>query len=444
MKLSFPHPIIILLGFIFIAGIATYLIPSGSFDRVLDKETGREIVVPGSFHAIEDKNATVYEIFLSIPEGIIAGADILVLILLIGGSFYVIEKTGALQVGIEALIYRFRKTQFLLLYLLSIAFAICGALMGMQEEIIAMVPLLVLLAKKLHYDIRSIIALALGSALVGGAFSPVNPFASLLAQNIAELELSEGLVYPIAFLVLAIFIWATFHIYYGKSKEAQTDTYELVPVKISIRNGLILVLTFAGLGIMGWGITQKDWGYNEMSALFFSVGITCGLIGKLGINGTARNYAAGFGEMIFAGVIVGLSRSVYMILQNSSIIDPIILALFEPLESLPGQAAAIGLFVSQALIHIPVPSTSGQAVLTIPLATPLVDLLGISRQIAVLTYQFPAGLMDLVIPNNGGMMAVIAAAGVKYNHWISYIWKSWLLLMVIGLISVLFALIWFA
>ena len=148
--------------------------------------------------------------------------------------------------------------------------------------------------------------------------------------------------------------------------------------------------------------------------------------------------------MIFAGVIVGLSRSVYMILQNASIIDPIILALFKPLESMPNQAAAIGLFISQTLIHIPVPSTSGQAVLTIPLATPLVDLLGISRQIAVLTYQYPAALMDLVIPNNGGMMAVIAAAGVKYNHWISYIWKSWLLLMAIGLISVLFALIWFA
>ena len=416
MKLSFPHPIIILLGFILIAGIATYLIPSGSFDRVLDEETGREIVVPGSFHTIEDKNATVYEIFLSIPEGIIAGADILVLILLIGSSFYVIEKTGALQVGIEALIYRFRKTQFLLLYLLSIAFAICGATFAMQEEIIALVPILVLLAKKLQYDIRSIIALALGSALVGGAFSPVNPFGSLLAQNIAELEFSEGMIYRLAFLILAVFIWASFHIYFGKSKETQTETHELVPVKISLRNGLILILTFAGLGIMGWGITKKDWGYNEMSALFFAVGITCGLVGSLGLNGTARNYVAGFGEMIFAGVIVGLARSVYMILQNASIIDPIILALFEPLESMPSQAAAIGLFISQTLIHIPVPSTSGQAVLTIPLATPLVDLLGISRQIAVLTYQYPAALMDLVIPNNGGMMAVIAAAGVKYNH----------------------------
>jgi len=284
----------------------------------------------------------------------------------------------------------------------------------------------------------------LGSALVGGAFSPINPFGSLLAQNVAELELSEGLIYRLVFLVVAIFIWATFHIYYGKSKDAQIEINEILPVKISLRNGIILILTFAGIGIMGWGITQNGWGYNEMSALFFAVGITCGLIGKLGFNGTAGKYVEGFSEMIFAGVIVGLARSVYLILQKASIIDPIILALFEPLESIPSQAAAVGLFISQALIHIPVPSTSGQAVLTIPLATPLIDLLGISRQIAVLTYQYPAGLMDIIIPNNGGMMAVIAAAGVKYNHWISYIWKSWLLLMTLGLISVLFALIWFS
>lgn len=196
--------------------------------------------------------------------------------------------------------------------------------------------------------------------------------------------------------------------------------------------------------MMAWGIVYKDWGYNEMSALFFIVGISSGLIGKMGINGTARAYTEGFGEMIFAGVIVGLARSVYLILQNTSIIDPIIQGMFQPLETMPTQIAALGLYLSQAIIHLPVPSTSGQAVLTTPLAVPLMDLLGISRQIAVFTYQYPAGLMDLIAPTNGGMMAVIAAAGIKYNSWISYLWKSWLLLIALGLISVFIALFWFA
>ncbi len=443
-KRSFPHPLIILLCFVLLAGIAAYLIPSGSFERQTDATTGREVVIPGSFHPVADRNLSVYEIALSVPEGLILGADILVLILLIGGAFYVIEKTGALQVGIESLIFRFRNTQILLLFLIAVVFAICGATIAMQEEIIALVPILILLAKKLRYDLRSIIALALGSALVGGSFSPINPFGSLLAQKLANVDFMEGLLYRVFFFVLAIGCWTAFHVHFGKSQDAARDKEEFLAVKISLRHTIILVLMFSGILVMGWGITQRDWGYNEMSALFFVVGLVCGMVGNLGVNGTARAYAEGFGEMIFAGVIVGLARSVFIILENSSVIDPIIQALFEPLETLPTALAAIGIAVSQSIIHIPVPSTSGQAVLTIPLASPLADLLGVSRQVAVLSYQYSAGLMDLITPTNGGMMAVIAAAGVKYDDWISYIWKSWLMLMLLGLISVLIALFWFS
>lgn len=194
---------------------------------------------------------------------------------------------------------------------------------------------------------------------------------------------------------------------------------------------------------MGYGITQFDWGYNEMSALFFVIGVSCGLIGKLGINGTARTYAAGFSEMIFAGVIVGLARSVYLVLEKGQIIDTVIYGLFSPLEALPEQFAVLGLFLSQLLIHVPVPSTSGQNVLTIPLAVPLMDLLGISRQLAVLATQYAAGLMDILSPTNGGMMAVIAAAGVKYNDWIRFVIKSWLFVAGVCLLSLIIALIWF-
>ncbi|HSF54932.1 MAG TPA: hypothetical protein VLA71_14350, partial [Algoriphagus sp.] len=234
------------------------------------------------------------------------------------------------------------------------------------------------------------------------------------------------------------------HIRWGKSKLSALELDDFKPVKISKSHGFILLLTMAGMIIMPWGIIQQNWGYNEMSAMFFVIAIACGLIGKMGINGTARAYSQGFGEMIFAGIIVGLARSVYLIMEKAQIIDTLIQAMFSPLESLPTALATVGIFISQGLIHAAVPSTSGQAVLTIPLASPLTDLLGVSRQIAVLTYQYPAGLMDLIIPNNGGMMAVIAAAGIAYNDWISYLWKSWLLLAGIGLISSILALLWFA
>src|SRR5690606_7580459 len=401
-------------------------------------------VVSGSYHATEDKDVDLYDVVLSIPEGIISGADIVVLILIIGGAFYVVERTGALQVGIEALVYRFRDRRSILLVIFSGFFFLGGASFGMQEEVIAMVPVLVLLSKKINYDLRAIISLSFGSAMIGGSFSPINPFAGLLAQKIAEVDFAQGFAYRMIFMSVAFVIWTVFHLRQGKSKLVDAEHAGFKPAQISKSHGFILLLVAAGMILMPWGIIQKDWGYNEMASLFFIIGIASGLIGKMGVNGTARAYSQGFSELIFAGVIVGLARSVFLILEKAEVIDTIIYTMFSPLESLPTTLATLGIFVSQGLIHCVVPSTSGHAVLTIPLTAPLTDLLHVSRQIAVLTYQYPACLMDLILPNNGALMAVIAAAGVMYNQWLGYVWKSFLLLMGIGLISSLLALFWFA
>ena len=443
MRLSFPDPLIILLFFILLAGVATYLIPSGSFDRLVNEETGREVVVPESFHSIEDINPSLGDILLAIPEGVINGADIIVLILFIGGAFYIVEKTGALQAGIESLIYSFRNSRFLLFYLLGLVFAFGGASISMQEEIIPMVPILMILARKLNYDLRSIIALTLGSSLVGAAFSPINPFVALLAQKIAELAPFSGSVFRTSFWLIAVLGWITFHMITGKKQGEIIEKSVLKPSPISGSHALILFSAFGGIGLMTYGITVWDWEYNEMSTLFFVVGIACGLIGKMGLNGTARAYAQGFREMIFAGIIVGLARSIFIILEKGAIIDPIIQGMFSPLENLPNSVAVIGLYISQALIHLPVPSTSGQAALTLPLAAPLTDLLQISRQVSVLTYQYAAALMDVITPTNGGMMAIIAAGGINYKDWMAYIWKSWVFISIFAIAICLLGILWF-
>ncbi|MDX5338024.1 MAG: YfcC family protein [Cyclobacteriaceae bacterium] len=443
MKLSFPHPLVILIGFILLAAIATYLIPSGQFDRVLDEKSGREVVVPGSFHSIADKNPGLDEILVAIPEGVINGAEILTLILFLGGAFFVVEKTGALQAGIEALIYRFRNSRFLLFYLLGVVFAFGGATISMQEEIIPMVPILVILASKLKYDLRAIIAITLGSSLIGAAFSPMNPFVSLLAQKIGEVEPFSGTAFRLFFFILVLFSWITYHMKTGMKKEIEQIELEIKPNPISFRAMLILIVSFGGIGVMAYGITAWGWEFNQMSAFFFVIGMVCGLIGGMGLNGTSRTFVQGFGEMIFAGIIVGLARSIYLVLEKGAAIDPIIHGLFAPLEDLPNFLAVVGMYISQALIHIPVPSTSGQAALTIPMAAPLTDLLGISRQVAILTYQYPAALMDILTPTNGGMMAIIAAGGISYKDWIAYIWKSWVFVAIFGLLISIVGIFWF-
>lgn len=444
MKLSFPHPIIILLSFIFIAGVSTYFIQSGSYERVLDEKTGREIVVSGSFREVADVDVGLADILLAIPAGIIARADVLVLILLLGGAFFVIEKTGALQVGIESLIYQFRNHPYCLFYLLGFICSICGAVFYMSEEFIGLIPIFILLARKTQYDLKAILAIGVGSAAVGAAFSPFNPFGSLIAMKIAEVNPAEEIVFRLFFFVLAVFVWITFHARYGKIKTDSSATVEIEKTAISIPHRVILTLMSCGIGLMVWGVAVQGWDYNQMGIMFFVVGFICGIVGGLGLNGTARTFSVGFSEMIFAGVVIGLAQAIYLILDQGMAIDPIIHGLLQPLESLPNQLAIVGLYLSQAIIHIPVPSTSGQAVLTMPLVTPLVDLMGLSREIAVLSYQYPATLMDMMTPTNGTILAILAAADIKFNNWVAYIWKSWLLIFGIGLLAVIIALIWIA
>jgi uncharacterized ion transporter superfamily protein YfcC len=421
----------------------TFIIPAGTYDRIIDEATGREIVVPGSYSQMENNPVSIGKMFLSVPEGFIEGAEVVVLILTIGGAFYVIEKTGAFSSGLEVLILRFTKAKSYLIIILGILFATMGNLSGFQEEVIAMVPLLMILAAKINYSKTAVIAVCFGSAIIGGSFGPTNPFGVVIAQKVAEVPVFSGSLYRIGFLILALAFWIGYFIKTGKEKISEQADSDRKPKNLSNNHILILILVAITFAVMVFGLTNWGWNYNEMSAIFFVLGLLAGIVGHLGINGTARAYSEGFGELIFAGVIVGLARSIYLILQEGQIIDTIILGLFSPLEGLPLGLSAISMLLGQCILHIPVPSTSGQAVLTMPLLAPIADLIGMSRQVVVLAYQYGAGLMDLVTPTNGALMAILAASGITFKDWIKITWKPFVMMLTIASISILTGIIVF-
>ena len=166
-----------------------------------------------------------------------------------------------------------------------------------------------------------------------------------------------------------------------------------------------------------------------MSALFFITGI---VVGGLGVMGTAEAYVKGFRSMAYAALLIGFARAIYVVLDQGRIVDTIVHGMFTPVAGLPVALSAIGMMVSHVLVHVPVPSVSGQAVLTMPVLVPLSDLLGLSRQVTVLAYQYGAGLCDLVTPTNGALMAILAAGGVDYQEWLRFTLKWYLVLMALG------------
>lgn len=308
---------------------------------------------------------------------------------------------------------------------------------NMQEEIIPLIPVLLILVGRLGFTPMVAVAMSAGAAFVGSAYSPINPFQVQIAQQAAQVEPLSGGLFRIVFLVFALILWIGGTMRYAAAtRVAPSEASSDLGDTLTGRDQVVLALVGMTFAIMVVGLRQWAWDFDQMSAAFFIMGVLVGLISKMGFGGTAEAYVRGFRSMAYAALLIGFARAISTVLEQGLIIDTIVNGMFAPLEKLPRLASALGMIVAQALIHIPVPSVSGQAVLTMPVLVPLVDLLGLSRQVAVLAYQYGAGLCDLVTPTNGALLAILAAAGVRYEEWMKFTGPLYLGLVALGAISV--------
>jgi uncharacterized ion transporter superfamily protein YfcC len=460
----FPHPLTLLVGCILVAAALTYVVPAGEYDRREDAETGRMVVVPGSFHPVPANPLGPLAIALSIPKGIAEAVSVIAVIFLGGAAFVVVDRTGALRVALMRLVRALGGRRMLAIPICSAFFAAGGVLENMQEEIIALVPVLLLLTRRLGFDNVTAVAISLGSAAIGASFSPMNPFQVGIAQQLAEVTLFSGAAFRTAVLLPALAVWVLYVMRYASKLGAgpaeaghyvpmESEAGHYVPTESGDdaadaqaaalgggRAAIIMGLVVAAFAIFIAGLIRFEWGFDELSAVLIVMGILAGLIGRLGVNGTAEAFVQGFKEMAFAAMLVGVARAISVVLTEGRIIDSVVNALFTPLEALPAAAAAIAMMLVQNAIHVPVPSVSGQAALTMPILVPLSDLLNISRQVTILAYQYGAGLCELLTPTNGALMAVLAAAGVRYDQWLKFILPMWALLTAIGGAAILIAL----
>jgi len=436
---KFPNAIVIILSVILFAWILTFIIPQGSYERTVDETTELTTVVSDSYKQQESPHLSTFDLLLAIPKGIVGRADLVVLILILGGCFYLIEKTGALQQGLNQLIVILAGKESLALVIISMLFITGGFTIALQEEIIAMTPILLLFGRSIGYNAKTIVAASLGSAIVGASFSPFNPFGVVIAQKEAGLELLSGYEFRLVVLVIASMVWILYVLRYSSKNRIEKSIKEEVTESLTFRNKLILIFLAITFSVVTYGLIALSWGFNEMSACFFVLGLVSGLIAGFSFNKTTEVYIDGFKEMVFAALIIGLANGVSVILKEGMIIDTIVYGLFGPLQHLPPALSAVLMMVSHSILHFPMPSTSGHAILTMPILTPLADLIGLSRQICVLAYQYGAIMMDLIVPTNGATMAVIALAGINYKNWLKFIVKPVLIMMGIGALAILIA-----
>ena len=435
----FPHPLVLLTLFIILAAGLSYVLPAGQFARRLNAATGREVVVPGSYQRVAPTPVAPLEVAVAVPKGLAAAGAVVFMIFLAGGAFTVVDQTGALRFGVDWLLARAHGREAAVIPIVSLLFATMGALENMGEEIIALVPVLLVLMRRLGYPVLTAIAASLGAAVVGAAFSPINPFQVGVAQQLAQLPLLSAAGYRLLFLALALVIWMG-----GTMRHAAR--YRTVPDRAASaateasgggRHGLVLLLMLVAFTVFAYGVVSLGWDFDQMSALFFILGVGAGLVGGLGFTGTAEGFVAGFRDIAFSAMLVGFARAIFVVLEQGHIVDTIVQGLATPLAHLPVAAAALGMMGVQAALHLPVPSVSGQAVLTMPLLVPLSDLIGLPRQVTVLAYQYGAGLTDLLTPTNGALMAMLAACGVRYDQWLRFAGPLYAGLLGLGAVAVL-------
>jgi uncharacterized ion transporter superfamily protein YfcC len=434
-----PHPFALLVGCVFLAAALSYVVPAGEYERHEDAATKRQTVVPGSYHRVPANPVTPFRSLIAIPRGMADAASVIFLVFLVGGAITVVEKTGAFKTGVLWLVHRFRGRPHWIVPVCCVAFATGGVVEGMWEEVVALVPVLLLLARMAGFDALTAVAMSIGAAGIGGAFSPLNPFNVGIAQKIAELPLLSGLGFRLAILIPAVTIWTWGTMRHAaRHRRVHVDEIAADPA-INPRHALILVLllaTFAGYVV---GVLRYDWGFDELGAIFFAMGILAGALGGLGISGISDAFIEGFRSMAYAATLIGVARAIFVVLGDGKIVDTMIQAMVSPLQQLPRTVFVLGMAVVQTVISIPVPSSSGRAVLTLPILVPASDLLGVSRQVTVLAYQYGAGVLGQMLPTDGALMAVLALAGVRFDRWVRFCLPLCAILFALGLAAIVTA-----
>lgn len=452
-RFKVPNSLVLLFGLVILVSMLTYIIPAGAFDQVKDEKTGKMLVLAGTYHTIEGNPTTPFEVFTSIPRGMEEAGYIIFFLLIIGGAFKVLQATGAVESGIGHLVKNMQGKEKLIIPVIMVVFCVGGAILGVAEESLAFMPMIVALCLALGFDSIVGTAILLLSSAAGYAGAMLNPFTVGVAQGIAGLPLFSGMGFRIiAFGIFTVVTIAYVMIYAARIQKNPklSSMYEIdllrrkaynqedLP-KFTIRHKLVLLSLLAGVVFLAYGVMKLGFYITELGAIFLIVGIVAGIVGGMKLETIADEFVKGASDLLFACLIIGFARAMLVVMKDANIMDTVINACANTIQGLPTSISAVGMMFVQSIISVIIPSGSGQAAVSIPIMAPIGDVLGITRQTTVLAYQFADAFSNVLTPTSGFFMAAIAMSGISWTKWAKWFLPLFLLWFVIGAILVIVA-----
>lgn len=454
-----PHTFTIVFSLIVLAAMLTWVVPAGEFLR--HTVDGREVVVSDSFHFVERAPQT-WQIFSALFNGFVDKADIIIFILVVGGAFWIVNNSRAIDVGVMAFLRHVNRlsrykiigklgVDNIIIAMVMLLFSLFGAIFGMSEETLAFVVVFVPLAITMGYDSIVGVCMCYVAAHVGFAGAMLNPFTIGIAQGIAGIPLFSGLEYRVVCWLILTVLGIAFVLWYAhrvkrnpeRSPVYQLDDYwrnrtgSIEQQRLSTRQGLILVLFFLTIVALVVGVLVWGWYITEISALFLAMGILAGILDRQSADDIAKLFLAGCKDILSAALVVGLASGIIVILKDGRVIDTLLYGLTRSLAQ-TGEVTSLGvMYIFQTLLNLVMPSGSAKAALTMPIMAQFADLIHVSRQTTVLAFQFGDGFTNMLTPTSGVLIGVLGIARIPYGTWLRWVWKFILALIVIGFILML-------
>jgi uncharacterized ion transporter superfamily protein YfcC len=453
---SFPTAYTILFVLILFVAALTWIIPAGEYDRVVNEELGREVPVPGTYHEVEASPQRLLRSMLMAPiagmydpaAGEARAIDVALFVLMIGGFLGVVTKTGAIDAGIGRAMTALRGREIWMIPILMALFAAGGTSYGMAEESLAFYALIIPVMIAAGYDALTAVAIIMLGAGIGTLGSTVNPFATVIASNAAQIPFTDGILSRVVILVLGWLACVVYVMRYASRVKANPSaslvadmkadnekhflkgkgaaTIEFTPARRVILT--IFAITFA---IMIWGVSSAGWWMGEMSALFLGSAILIGLIARMSEKELTGTFVDGAKDLLGVALIIGVARGIVVVMDDGKITDTILFWATQAVGDLSTVLFVNVLFWIEVLLSFFVPSSSGLAVLSMPIMAPLAEFAGASREVAVTAYQSANGLVNLINPTFAVVMGGLAIGRVGYDRWLKFMWPLLLVLVVL-------------
>ena len=452
-KFVFPNTYVIIILMMIVAVLLTWIIPSGEFERVKDEVSKQSIIIPGTFKYIENNPISLFKIPVYIMKGLAKASDIVFLVIIVGGAFNIIIETGMFQSFAGRLTKVFSNKEVLIIPAFSTIFALACTTMGVNT-FIGFAPIAVIIARSIGYDaIVGVSMVALGGA-IGFSTGTFNPFTTGVAQSLAGLPIFSGLGYRFVCLVVFLIVTNIYIIWYAKKVKANPEAsvvYEMeqenkkVEVsekqhdKIEGRHYLVLLIVIACFVLLVYGSQNWKWKLQENAAMFIWMGVLSGFAYGFGPSKIAEEFTKGARKLVYGALMIGMANGISLILADGKILDTTVQYLGGLLVALPSYLQAAGMFLMQLLINGLITSGSGQAAATMPIMLPVADIIGITKQTTVLAFNFGDGLSNYILPTSSALMGFIAMVGISYSNWMKFMWKLFLIWIVVGAILVIVA-----